>query len=262
MLHHKIYTHPESADWVIFIHGAGGSSAIWFKQVRAFRDLFNVLLLDLRGHGKSRHRKTTPDSYSLLSVCEDIIGVMDHRMIKKAHFVGVSLGTVLMRSMMDSHPERIRSLIMVGAITYWNPWARFLILIGNALKHIVPFRVLYATFAWIIMPGRKANESRVLFRKEARNVSPAEFRKWLGLTTEIRSKLPEWRKSGGSVPILYAMGGHDYMFMPPARALALSFDNVEVTVLKNCGHVCNVEQPERFNSLATDFILESMARGG
>ena len=35
------------------MHGAGGSSSIWFKQLRAYREHFNVLLLDLRGHGQS-----------------------------------------------------------------------------------------------------------------------------------------------------------------------------------------------------------------
>ena len=40
-------------DWVVFVHGAGGSSSIWYKQVRDFREHFNVLLIDLRGHPAS-----------------------------------------------------------------------------------------------------------------------------------------------------------------------------------------------------------------
>ena len=36
------------------MHGAGGSSSIWYKQLRAFKENFNVLLIDLRGHGKSK----------------------------------------------------------------------------------------------------------------------------------------------------------------------------------------------------------------
>jgi pimeloyl-ACP methyl ester carboxylesterase len=43
-----------NTQWVTFVHGAGGSSSIWFKQIRDFQKHYNVLLLDLRGHGKSQ----------------------------------------------------------------------------------------------------------------------------------------------------------------------------------------------------------------
>ena len=254
MLHHKSYIHPDSSEWVVFIHGAGGSSAIWFKQIRAFQEVFNVLLLDLRGHGRSRDHRSVKETYSLRSVCDDVFRVMDHLNIKRAHFIGVSLGTVLMRSMLVERSKRIQSMVMVGAITHFNPWARFLIVLGNTFKHLVPFRFLYASFAFIIMPGPRAKESRVVFRREARKVSPAEFRRWLTLTAEIQSKIPGWRADGGSLPILYTMGADDYMFLPPARELAENFSNVTISVLEKCGHVCNVEQAELFNRIAISFI--------
>lgn len=254
MLYHKIHIHSESPEWVVFIHGAGGSSAIWFKQIRAFREVFNVLLLDLRGHGGSRDHVSVKKPYSLQSVCDDVFEVMDHRKIERAHFIGVSLGTVLMRSMLKDRSGRIQSMVMAGAITHLNPWARLLIVLGNAFKHIVPFRALYASFAFIIMPGPKAKESRAIFRREARKVSPAEFRRWLTLTAEIQSKIPGWRTDAGLTPTLYAMGAHDYIFLPPAKELAETFSNVSITVLRGCGHVCNVEQPELFNDIAIGFI--------
>ena len=54
MLHYKIHKKSPDAEWVTFIHGAGGSSSIWFRQIRDFQKHFNVLLIDLRGHGKSK----------------------------------------------------------------------------------------------------------------------------------------------------------------------------------------------------------------
>ena len=53
MLYHKTFELGPDRDWVVFVHGAGGSSSIWFKQQRAYREHFNELLLDLRGHGQS-----------------------------------------------------------------------------------------------------------------------------------------------------------------------------------------------------------------
>ena len=46
MLHYSTYTNSKSKPWVTFVHGAGGSSSIWFKQIREFSKHFNVLMLD------------------------------------------------------------------------------------------------------------------------------------------------------------------------------------------------------------------------
>ncbi|MBL6656939.1 MAG: alpha/beta fold hydrolase, partial [Flavobacteriaceae bacterium] len=54
MLHYQRFELDANKPWVTFVHGAGGSSSIWFKQIRDFRKEFNVLLLDLRGHGNSK----------------------------------------------------------------------------------------------------------------------------------------------------------------------------------------------------------------
>ena len=47
MLYYKEYFLNEKADWVVFVHGAGGSSAIWFKQLKDFKAHFNLLLIVL-----------------------------------------------------------------------------------------------------------------------------------------------------------------------------------------------------------------------
>ena len=54
MLSYSVYRNENTTKWVTFVHGAGGSSSIWFRQIRAFQSEFNVLLIDLRGHGDSQ----------------------------------------------------------------------------------------------------------------------------------------------------------------------------------------------------------------
>ena len=87
MLHHNIYKNKnESSRWITFVHGAGGSSAIWFKQIRFFSKYFNLLLIDLRGHGASQGLIQNPfkSKYSFESIADDIFEVMDYVKISSA----------------------------------------------------------------------------------------------------------------------------------------------------------------------------------
>ena len=86
MLSHSVYTLNHDAKWVTFVHGAGGSSSIWFKQIRDFKKHFNVLLLDLRGHGNSKpkFKDSFKDDYTFDSISNDIIEVLDHEKIEKS----------------------------------------------------------------------------------------------------------------------------------------------------------------------------------
>ena len=105
MLYHKTFELGPERDWVVFVHGAGGSSSIWFKQLRAYREHFNVLLLDLRGHGQSHQlQQVVKGHYSFRAVTEDIVRLLDHLNIRCAHFVGISLGTILIVTV---HPDQL-----------------------------------------------------------------------------------------------------------------------------------------------------------
>ena len=85
---------PEnSKEWVVFVHGAGGSSAVWHKQVKPFSEKFNVLLLDLRGHGQSK-LKTDSKNYSFKIIANDVLLTLQEHAIETAHFVGVSMGSI------------------------------------------------------------------------------------------------------------------------------------------------------------------------
>ena len=90
MIYHKSFLHADSPVWVVFVHGAGGSNVVWFKQLRDFKKHFNVLLIDLRGHGKSKMTNSTAEEYRFDEIAVDVIEIMDHLKIDKAHFVGRS----------------------------------------------------------------------------------------------------------------------------------------------------------------------------
>ena len=262
MLSYKTFESEKGTDWVVFVHGAGGSSAVWFKQIRAFQKEFNVLLVDLRGHGRSNGYHGDGSKYSIEAISSDILEVLDRIKIDSAHFVGVSLGTILIRSIIDMAPNRVKSVIYAGAVVGFTAIARVLIVAGQALKYMVPFKTLYAIFAWIIMPGKKAVEARKVFRREAKRVAPEEFRRWLRLIPEVDKRLPKWASEISTPRSLYLMGGKDYMFLPPAREVVNKTPHSFLKVISGVGHVCNIERPERLNELAISFLMEWPGESG
>jgi pimeloyl-ACP methyl ester carboxylesterase len=264
MLHHKTFVLGPDHEWVVFVHGAGGSSSIWYRQLREFRKHFNLLLIDLRGHGASQPRGPeggSPEPYTFREVSAEILEVMDHLEIRSAHFVGISLGTILIRTLGEMAPERIRTMVLGGAITRLNLRSRFLVRAGTAVRRFVPFMWLYRLFAWIIMPKRRHRESRLLFVNEARKVARKEFLRWWRLTAEVNPLLRFFEEKEIPVPTLYLMGDEDHMFLPPVRRIAARHRHSLLRVLANSGHVCNVDQAEAFNRHAIDFMQGRLAPG-
>ena len=113
MLHHKVLPNPSSSEWTIFIHGFGGSSNVWFKQLKAFQEHFNVVLVELRGHGKSQ-QQVTHRKYSFDLIAKEVAEVIDFLKIQQAHFIGVSLGSIIIRQIALNYPGKVKSMIFQG----------------------------------------------------------------------------------------------------------------------------------------------------
>lgn len=256
MLYFKEFLHATSKEWVVFIHGAGGSSAVWFKQLKDFNHDFNLLLIDLRGHGKSAELSQAiyNQEYTIKAVTEDIVQVLDHINLPPAHFMGVSLGTILARQLAEMHPERVKSLVMAGAVTRLTTQSRILVFLGNTFKKVIPYMWLYSLFAFVIMPRRQHSESRNLFVREAQKLCQKEFIRWFKLTKNINPLLRYFKESDLGIPTLYVMGDQDVMFLEPVKKIVKNQTSAVLAILDRCGHVVNVEQPQKFNELSITFI--------
>jgi pimeloyl-ACP methyl ester carboxylesterase len=257
VINYTIYKNENSEQWVTFVHGAGGSSSIWFKQIRDFQKHYNVLLLDLRGHGasKSSLKSAFKQKYTFSALAEDILEVIDYLKIQKSHFVGISLGTILIRQLAETHPSRVQSMILGGAILKMNFRSQILMRLGNMFKYVLPYLVLYKFFAFVIMPKESNKQSRILFINEAKKLYQKEFIKWFKLTAEINPVLKWFRQVELNIPTLYVMGESDYMFLPSVQKVVEShYKSSKLFIIENCGHVVNVEQPNIFNSAVISFI--------
>jgi len=244
LISYSIYKNDSSSEWVTFVHGAGGSSSIWFKQIREFQKHFNVLLLDLRGHGESKPslKDGFQKKYTFKSIAHDVIEVIDHLKIEASHFVGISLGTIVIRQLAEMHPSRVKSMIMGGAILKMNFRSQILMRLGNMFKYVLPYLVLYKFFAFVIMPKKNHKQSRLLFINEAKKLYQKEFIKW-------------FRQVEINIPTLYVMGEEDYMFLPSVKQVVEKhYRSSKLFVIENCGHVVNVEQPNQFNKAVISFL--------
>ncbi|MFK7846102.1 MAG: alpha/beta fold hydrolase [Rhodothermales bacterium] len=255
-LHHRTYYLGPEHDWVVFVHGAGGSSSIWFKQIRAYSAHFNVLMVDLRGHGKSqvqsRHQRFL--NYTFEDISSEVIDVLNLHTIEKAHFIGVSLGSIIIRTLSEIAPERVASIVLGGAVVRLDFRSRFLVGVGHVFKRVIPYLWLYSLFAWIIMPRKRHRKSRLLFINEAKKLCQKEFVRWFRLTYEVNPLLRFFREKEMPVPTLYLMGEEDHLFLPPVKSLVSRHKHSILKVIKDSGHVCNVDQPDEFNRLSIDFI--------
>lgn len=256
MLYNKRYIHPSSSEWVVFIHGAGGSSVVWYKQLKEFKAHFNLLMIDLRGHGKSTDLSEAiwNKEYTFQEITMDIIEVLDYHDIPPAHFAGVSLGTIIARTLAEMEPIRVKSMVLAGAVTRLNIKSRVLVFLGNTFKKVIPYMWLYSLFALIIMPRKQHEESRNLFINEAKKLCQKEFIRWFKLTKDINPLLKYFKEKSINIPTLYVMGDQDLMFLEPVKNIVEKHSNSILKIVEKCGHVVNVEQPKQFNQYALTFI--------
>jgi pimeloyl-ACP methyl ester carboxylesterase len=256
LISYTTHLHHTSTNWVTFVHGAGGSSTIWHKQLRDFKEHYNLLLLDLRGHGNYdfQTNEVTKKNYTFDSITNDILEVLDAEKIEKSHFIGISLGTILIRNLAKHHPKRVKSMIMGGAIMKLNFRSQLLIKLGVTLKSVVPYLWLYQFFAFIIMPNNNHTESRKLFVQEAKKLNQKEFIRWFKLASEVNKILRYFRTTDISIPTLYVMGAEDYLFLPSIKKISAQHNYSKLVVIQNCGHVVNVDQAKIFNDTVLDYV--------
>jgi pimeloyl-ACP methyl ester carboxylesterase len=188
-------------------------------------------------------------------IINDLIEVLDHRKIKKSHFVGISLGSILIQKMIQSHPERIEKIGLGGAILNLNFQSRILMFFGKLTQSILPFIWIYTFFAYVIMPYRNHRKSRALFIREAKKLSESEFQRWYKLTAKLLPLLERIRNREIKIHTLYIMGSQDYMFLPFVKKIVKIHKHSKLLTLKKSGHVVNIDQPERFNAELLNFLL-------
>ncbi len=108
------YTVQGRGEPVILIHGyAVNIQMNWAAVIPPLAQSYQVIALDNRGHGLSE-KPTVPEEYGMKFV-DDVVALMDHLKIKKAHVVGYSMGGFITVKLLTTHPERLLTATLGGA---------------------------------------------------------------------------------------------------------------------------------------------------
>ena len=113
-------------------------------------------------------------------------------------------------------------------------------------------------FAWIIMPRKNHKESRLTYVGEAKKMCQKEFIRWFSLTKNINPFLRKMQHDFYNIPTLFVMGEEDYLFLSIVEdVVAKAKSNIRLAIIEQSGHVCNIDQPEKFNTVTIDFLMQN-----
>ncbi len=103
------YKQQGQGPHVILIHGLFGSLENLNVIAKPLSEFYTVTNVDLRNHGKSPHS----DTMTYAAMAQDIIELLTHLNIDKAHIIGHSMGGKVAMELALTHPEHVNKLIVL-----------------------------------------------------------------------------------------------------------------------------------------------------
>ncbi|WP_340818090.1 alpha/beta hydrolase [Methanolobus sp. WCC4] len=248
----EVHLKEGSADWIVFVHGFGGSARTWKNQTVFFSKHYNLLVLEM-------HKEKVQGKLELDKVCRLIASTLDHYGIEKAHFMGFSFSSLICLRFAVLYPEKVSSLILGGGIIKFNLRTKFLLYLAITFKRWINYMILYRFFAYIILPRSNHRRSRSIFVTEAKKLGYEEFCRWVDLIPQTNDSLTWLDELDDDVQVLYVSGDEDHLFLKDTLRYSRRIGNSRVEIIDNCGHVCSIEQYEQFNDIVLRYLRSVFA---
>jgi pimeloyl-ACP methyl ester carboxylesterase len=112
------YVELGSGELVIAIHGYSSNSDSWLERVSSLAENYRLILFDQRGHGLSDKPHTVSEYGREMG--HDVIRLMDHLHIPKAHILGYSLGVAPIAMVITENESRFISAVFGGGSAIWE----------------------------------------------------------------------------------------------------------------------------------------------
>ncbi|MCR5835680.1 MAG: alpha/beta hydrolase [Lachnospiraceae bacterium] len=257
-MNYKIYNN-NSNDWVLLIHGLGGSINTWKYQINELQK-YNILAIDLAGHGGSPFSKC---KHLLSRTATDINDILEKENIDSVHIISMSIGTIVALEFIYLFKEKVKSLILAGCVTNLNIGFKTVLVFVEAFKYIIPKSLFYPLFANILMPLKHHKKSRDFFIKESFNMKSEAFKKWLSEFFKTQFKFNEYMRTIREInlPVFFISGKQDYFFLNSAIRTHRKINSAPLKLIENCGHVCSIEKYALFNQMVLQFLNEQKLKG-
>lgn len=109
------YVAEGKGDPVVLLHGWMSDTSMWGRlDTNPSAKEFQLIALDFRGHGKS-DKPHDADKYGP-EMAEDVVRLLDHLKLPKAHLVGYSMGAMIAAKVVATHPDRVLSVVYGGQV--------------------------------------------------------------------------------------------------------------------------------------------------
>jgi pimeloyl-ACP methyl ester carboxylesterase len=107
------YVTAGKGEPIVLLHGWMSDSSMWGRlDTNPAAEDFQLIAVDLRGHGKSG-KPHEPEKYGP-EMAEDVVRLLDHLKLPKAHLVGYSMGAIVAGKVAATHPDRVLSVVYGG----------------------------------------------------------------------------------------------------------------------------------------------------
>jgi pimeloyl-ACP methyl ester carboxylesterase len=249
---------------IIFVHEFGGDHRSWEPQMRYFARRHRVITYGARGYPPSDVPKDL-DAYSQVKAVEDIVAVLDHLKIERAHVVGLSMGGFATLHLGLRAPERALSLTVAGA--GYGAEKAFEDYFRNVSNEVAAQFEKQGSKAFAKIYSLGA--SRVQFQ----NKDPRGWQEFATQLSEhdsigsantmrgVQARRPslydlEAEIAKVTVPTLVVVGDEDDHCLQPGIFLKKTMPACGLAVMPKTGHTLNLEEPEQFNRLVGEFIAQ------
>jgi pimeloyl-ACP methyl ester carboxylesterase len=254
------YEEHGSGPALVLAHGHACGVRSWDPQLRGLTNRYRVIVYDARGHGLSE-APAEPSAYSQQHMVDDLCGLMDHLGLTTAALGGLSMGGNVVLNFAFAHPERVSALILAdtgaGSDNTERMIARSLegadLLDNKGIEAYVDWAMSHPAFARFASRG--AEEERFI-----RSCLMTNRAHGLALSTRgVQAKRPpiyalEPQLRRLEMPVLLIAGEHDEACLPVHAFMSRTIPKATHHVLPAAGHVTNLETPEGFNRLVTEFL--------
>ncbi len=258
------YEECGSGTPVIFVHEYAGDHRAWETQMRHFGQRYRAITFAARGYPPSDVPNDV-SSYSQARAADDIASVLDGLGIAKAHIVGLSMGGFATLHFGFRHAAKALSLVVAGCGYGAEKGAQdkfrgeadaIAAFIDN--EGIRVFAEKYAYGPTRVQFENKDPRGFAEFKQQLSEHSAVGARNTqLGVQRERPSlyDLVDQMKAL-TVPTLVLTGDEDWPCLQPALLMKQTIPTAALSVMPNCGHTINIEDPDQFNRLVGEFIVQ------